>query len=95
MSWLQMSLSPLTRWTGPFLTVPWGGLVFRAGSGRRTLLIIVRFAYGSSLLLVYVNFGVEMGVSLRAVLLSMVFIVALYVPWCRYLESLLDVRPQV
>ena len=52
MSWLQMSLSLLTRWTGPFLTVPWGGLVFGAGSGRRTLLTIVRFAYGSSLLLV-------------------------------------------
>ena len=26
--------------------------------------------------------------------LSMVFIVALYVPWCRYLESLPDVKPQ-
>ena len=24
----------------------------------------------------------------------MVFIVALYVPWCRYLESLADVKPQ-
>ena len=28
-----------------------GGMVFQAGSGRRTLLVIVRFAYGSSLLL--------------------------------------------
>ena len=27
--------------------------------------------------------------------LSMVFIVALYVPWCRYLESLTDVKPQL
>ena len=27
-------------------------------------------------------------------LLSMVFIVALYVPWCRHLESLLDVQLQ-
>ena len=26
---------------------------------------------------------------------SMVFIVALYVPWCRYLESLTDVKPQL
>ena len=25
----------------------------------------------------------------------MVFIVALYVPWCRYLESLSDVKPQL
>ena len=27
--------------------------------------------------------------------LSMVFTVALYVPWCRYLESLTDVKPQL
>ena len=27
--------------------------------------------------------------------LSMVFIVALHVPWCRHLESLLDVKPQL
>ena len=27
--------------------------------------------------------------------LSMVFIVALYVPWCRHLESLPDIRPQL
>ena len=27
--------------------------------------------------------------------LSMVFIVALYVPWCRHLESLPDVKPQL
>ena len=27
--------------------------------------------------------------------LSMVFIVALYVPWCRYIESLTDVKPQL
>ena len=26
---------------------------------------------------------------------SMVFTVALYVPWCRYLESLTDVKPQL
>ena len=25
----------------------------------------------------------------------MVFIVALHVPWCRYLESLIDVKPQL
>ena len=25
----------------------------------------------------------------------MVFIVALYVPWCRHLDSLLDVKPQL
>ena len=27
--------------------------------------------------------------------MSMVFIVALYVPWCRHLESLPDVKPQL
>ena len=27
--------------------------------------------------------------------LSMIFIVALYVPWCRHLESLPDVKPQL
>ena len=27
--------------------------------------------------------------------LSMVFTVALYVPWCRYLESMTDVKPQL
>ena len=27
--------------------------------------------------------------------LSMIFIVALYVPWCRHLESLPDIRPQL
>ena len=27
--------------------------------------------------------------------LSMVFIVALYVPWCRHLDSLLDIKPQL
>ena len=40
MSRLLMSSCPLTRWTGPFLTAPWGGLVFLAGSGRA-----IYFAY--------------------------------------------------
>ena len=31
----------------------------------------------------------------RVVPLSMVFIVALYVPWCRHLESLPDIKPQL
>ena len=48
------------------------------------MLNIVRFAYGSSLLLVLVSLGVGMEGSL-----------ALYVPWCRYLESLPNVRPQL
>ena len=39
--------------------------------------------------------GVEMGVIPQGCPLSMVFIVALYVPWCRHLESLPDVKPQL
>ena len=31
----------------------------------------------------------------RVALLRMVFIVALYVPWCRHLEALPDVKPQL
>ena len=77
------------------MTVPWGGLVFQAGSGRRTLLTIVRFAYGSSLLLVQVNLGVGMGGIPQGCPLSMVCTVALYVPWCRHLETMPDVKPQL
>ena len=53
--WLHQSvfslgngLSSVEAW----FTVLWGGLLCLAGSGRRTLLIIVRFAHGSSWLLV-------------------------------------------
>ena len=53
------------------------------------------------MLLVLVSRGAGMvvcvhrGVFTRAVPLSMVFIVALYVPWCRHLDSLPDVKPQL
>ena len=39
--------------------------------------------------------GVGMAVFPRAVLSSMVFTVALYVPWCRHLDLLPDVKPQL
>ena len=42
-----------------------------------------------------VNLGVEMVVFPRGCLLGMVFIVALYVPWCRHLEALPDFKPQL
>ena len=45
------------------------------------------------MLLVLVSLGVGMGV--QGCPLSMVFIVALYVPWCRYLESRTVVKPQL
>ena len=51
---------------------------------------IVRFVSGSSLLLV--SHGVGMG---EGCPLSMVFIVALYVSWCRHLDALPDVKPQL
>ena len=47
------------------------------------------------MLLGLVNLGVEMVVFPRAVPLSMIFIVALYVPWCRHHDSLPDIKPQL
>ena len=44
--------------------------------------------------LAWVSLGVGMVVS-QGCPLSMVFIVALYVPWCRRLESLPDIKPQL
>ena len=42
-----------------------------------------------------VNLGVETVVFPQGCPLSMVFIVAIYVPWCRHLDSLPDVKPQL
>ena len=50
--WLLMLPSPVTLLTGPFWTPPCVDLVCLVGSGRRILLTIVRFVFGSSLLLV-------------------------------------------
>ena len=55
------------------------------------MLTIVRFVFGSSLLLVLVrDGGIPQGCPL-----STVFIVALCVLWCRHLDSLPDVKPQL
>ena len=51
--------------------------------GRSTSLIITKFDLG-------LRDGIHQGCPL-----SMVFIVALYVPWCRHLEALPDVKPQL
>ena len=57
----------------------WVGWSCLTGLQGLTFLIIVRFVLGLSL-------GCP---------LSVVFIVALYVPWCRHLEALPAVKPQL
>ena len=52
-------------------------------------------AYCSSLHLVLVRLGLGMGCIPQGCPLSMIFIVALYLPWCRALESIPGVRPQL
>ena len=56
-------------------------------------LFIVMFVFGLSLLLVWVLLGSVMEAFLRDAPLSMVFNVALYAPWCRYLESQVGISP--
>ena len=68
MSWLLMSLSPLTPWIGPFWTVLWVGWACQTGLGRPTFPVIVRFVSGSILRLALVSLGVKMMVFLRVVL---------------------------
>ena len=92
--WLLMSLSPLILLIGPFWIVLWGGWDFLTGFVRFIFLFMVRFVSGLSLQLVLVNLSVETVVFPQGSPLSMVFTVALYVPWCRHLESLPDVKPQ-
>ena len=50
--------------------------------------------FGSSWTLGWVKLGLEMAYH-RVATLSMVFIVALYVPWCRYLSNQHGVTPQL
>ena len=58
-------------------------------------LFVVRFVLDLSLLLVLENPWCRDGGIPQGCLLGMVLIVALYVPWCRHLESLPDVKPQL
>ena len=58
-------------------------------------LLIVRFGLGLSLLLVLVNLGVGTVVFHRVVRLVWFSLWPLYVPWCRHLESMPDVKPQL
>ena len=90
MSWSLMSLSPLILLTGPFWIVLLGRLGLPDWFGR------VYFSYHSQVPLVLAGcwswcalvqgWGIPQGCPL-----SMVFIVALYVPCCRHLE----VKPQL
>ena len=70
----------------------WGCLI---GFVRSIFLFIVRFVSGLSLLLVLGSHGVAMVVFSLSCPLRMVFIVALYVPWCGHLEALTDVKLQL
>ena len=96
MSWSMMSLSPLILLIGLFwivLQVAWGYLT---GFVRFIFLFIVRSVFGLSLLAAGLgepwcrDGGIPKGCPL-----SVVFIVALYVPWCRHLDALPDVKPQL
>ena len=79
-----MSPTLLTRLTGLFFVVRLGGLGCLLGSGRSTLLITVRFELSAGLGEPWCwDGGIPQGCPL-----SMVFIVALYVPWCRHLEAI-------
>ena len=62
-------------------------MVFLVGFVMPTLNIMLMYGYVFSLLLVLVSPGLVMEVFLRVVPLSMMFIVALYLPWCRYLAA--------
>ena len=74
------------------LWVAWDYLI---GFVRCILLFIVRFVSGSSLLLGLGEPWCRDGGIPQGCLLSMIFIVALCVPWCRHLDALPDVKPQL
>ena len=72
-----------------------GRLGYLIGFERFIFLFIVRYVSGLGLLLDLVSHGVGMVVFFEGCPLSMIFIVALYVPWCRHLEALPEVKPQL
>ena len=72
------------------------GWVFLFGFVGFILVTTLMFVLGSSLLVVLVRLGPGMEAFLRVVRLAwFFFIVALYLPWCRALESFPNVRPQL
>ena len=87
-------LSPLTRLIVVFwiwFLVVWS---FLSGFVWLFLSFMLTFASGLSVLVVLVRFGPEMGY-FSGCPLDMVFVVALYFPWCRALESIPGVWPQL
>ena len=58
-------------------------------------MILLTFGSGLSLRVVLVRLGLGMVVFHKVVRLAWFFIVALYLPWCRALESIPGVRPQM
>ena len=95
MSWLLMSLSLLTLLIGPYWIALWVGLVCLVGFVKFIFRFIVRvflrFQFATGLGEPWCrDGGIPQGCPL-----SMIFVVALYVTWCRHLESMPDVKPQV
>ena len=95
MSWLQVSLSLLTLLIGPYWIALWVGLACLMGFAGLIFLLIVGFVLGLSLLRVLVNLGVGTLVFHRVVRLVWCSLSPMYVPWCRHLESMPDVKPQL
>ena len=78
-----------------FLTVPLGGLVFLPGFVGSTSLSTGRFDFGLNLLLVQALHGRVMGAFPKAALLAWFLLLRCMPPWCRHLESLVDISPQL
>ena len=89
-----MLSSPLILLTVVFWIISSVGWGCRGGLDMLILNIMLRLALGLSSLVGLVSAGLEMEVSRRGALFSMIFIVALYLPWCRHLESFRGVKPQ-
>ena len=90
-SWSLMSSSLLPLWTGLFWFALWDGWVCLTGFAGCI------FSFLSQ---VRLRFKLAAGLGEpwcipQGCPLSMVFIVALYVSWCRHLDSLPDVKPQL
>ena len=96
MSWLLMSLSPCDTVDRSILDCALGRLGLPDWFRRVLLfLVTVRFVSGLSWLLVLVSLGIGMGGIPQGCPLSMVFAVALYVPWCLCLEVMPGIQPQL
>ena len=82
-----MWLSLLIRLIGVSWIESWVVLACLDGFVMLNLFTMLMLDYGLSWLLALVSLGLVTGVFLRGAPLSMMFIVALYLPWCRYLSA--------